>query len=470
MKSRWIEFIIVTGIYLFLLITLLHDVSDEGQQAALQLHLFTVYGIVSFYLLYAYPILFSIQKMYKWAISVATIFFTGAFIHFVIQEWRPLPPHQIMPPFVLSGILCFGLLVYSVIKSVVQYLVKMSNRDTLFSKTLREFIITLIIGIAIFIPVFQVSEYVAALTAFAIPFSYSLFAVHHYYLLPRLDKDQTPKVIHIVLSIFVNLICIVLFSSLMEMTIKIFSNTRWFSFNGFNIFFCFLLGGILTPAIYVFYYHQHKQQRQIVGLQKTLGKTSADLKLLQSQINPHFLFNVMNTLYGIAIQENAERTSEGIQKLADIMRFMLHENQQDSILLVREIDYIKEYIAIQKLRIADIPSIQIAIELPRDDEIGDEQIAPMLLIPFIENAFKHGISLNKPSWIRVHLSIERDILKLSVYNSIHYHKESDPEKSKSGIGLENVRNRLRLLYPDRNKLHIEETNTEYFIFLTLNLT
>ena len=143
-------------------------------------------------------------------------------------------------------------------------------------------------------------------------------------------------------------------------------------------------------------------------MQSALGKTSADLKLLQSQINPHFLFNVMNTLYGIAIQENAERTSTGIQQLGDMMRFMLHENQQDHILLIREIAYIKEYIALQKLRIADLPSIQITVELPPEDQIEDQQIAPMLLIPFIENAFKHGISLNIPSWIRIYLSVEND--------------------------------------------------------------
>ncbi len=470
MKIRWIEFLIITSIFLFLFITLTHDVKDKNEQLPLQLHLFTVYSVVSFYLLYIYPAFFSIQKMYRWLIWIIIIFFLDALAHFTIQEWYPLPPHQIIPSFALSGILFLGLLIYTAIKTAFISLFTISNHNSLFAKTLKEFLIALTAGIAILVPVFQVNGPIAALTAFAIPFCYTLFAIHHYYLLPYLDNNQTPKAVHIILSILVNLVCIVLFSSLMEMTTKIFSHTQYVSFNGFNVFFCFLLGIVLTPAIYIFYNHQRKQHRQIYGLQTALGQTSADLKLLQSQINPHFLFNVMNTLYGIAIQENAERTSESIQKLADIMRFMLHENQQDSILLVREIDYIKEYIAIQKLRIADISSIQIAIDLPGDDEIGDEQIAPMLLIPFIENAFKHGISLNKPSWIRVHLSIERDILKLSVYNSIYSHKESDPEKNKSGIGLENVRNRLRLLYPDRNKLHIEETNTEYFIFLTLNLT
>src|SRR5690606_17505462 len=156
-------------------------------------------------------------------------------------------------------------------------------------------------------------------------------------------------------------------------------------------------------------------------------------------------------------------------QLGDMMRFMLHENQQDHILLIREIAYIKEYIALQKLRIADLPSIQITVELPPEDQIEDQQIAPMLLIPFIENAFKHGISLNKPSWIRIYLSVENDHLRLNVYNSIHTSKESDPDRHNSGIGLKNVRNRLNLLYSDHHQFHIEETNIESFIFLTLQL-
>lgn len=468
MKSRWIEFFIVTSIYLFLFITTAHDVKDKDEQLAYQFHLLTAYGMVSFYLLYIYPIFFR-KKMLKWILSVIIIFFIDAFLHFIVQQWYPLPAHQMAPSFALSGMLCLGLLIYTAIKTVAESLNTIANHQSLFAKTLKESLIIWAIAIAILIPVFQVHDYIAVLTAFSIPFCYTLFAIHNYYLLPYLEKNQTPKAIHIVLSVLINLVCIVLFSSFMEMTIKIFSYTRHTSFNGFNILFCFLLGIMLTPVIYIFYNHQHKQQKRIHGLQSALGKTSADLKLLQSQINPHFLFNVMNTLYGIAIQENAERTSTGIQQLGDMMRFMLHENQQDHILLIREIAYIKEYIALQKLRIADLPSIQITVELPPEDQIEDQQIAPMLLIPFIENAFKHGISLNKPSWIRIYLSVENDHLRLNVYNSIHTSKESDPDRHNSGIGLENVRNRLNLLYSDHHQFHIEETNTEYFIFLTLHL-
>lgn len=469
MKTRWIEFLIVSSIYLFLLITIAHD-NDSYKQGAGQLHLFTIYSTVSFYILYLYPNLFSKQKMYTWSILMVTTFFVETFCHFAIQNRSPLPPYQTIPPFALSGMVSLALLVYTAIKAMINTLTTISHRHSILAKVGQEFLISLIVGIAILIPISLVNTSVAALTGFAIPFCYTLFAVHYHFLLPYLDKNKTPKTIHIVLSILINLICIALFSSLMEITFRLLPNSEKFSsFNGFNIFFCFLLGIILTPAIYIFYYHQRKQQKQIFGLKKELGKTSADLKLLQSQINPHFLFNAMNTLYGIALQENAERTSTGIQKLSDMMRFMLYENQQDHILLVREIAYLQEYIELQKLRIADLPSIHITVDLPEDEYLGDQRIAPMLLIPFIENAFKHGISLNKPSWVRIQLHKEENTLKLNVYNSIHVHHESDPERNKSGIGLENVENRLTLLYKDLHQLHIEKTNTEYFVFLTLEL-
>src|SRR5690606_39395228 len=97
--------------------------------------------------------------------------------------------------------------------------------------------------------------------------------------------NQSPQAIHIVLSVLSNVVCIVLFSSFMEMTIKIFSYTRHTSFNGFNILFCFLLGIMLTPVIYIFYNHQHKQQKRIHGLQSALGKTSADLDRKSTRLN-----------------------------------------------------------------------------------------------------------------------------------------------------------------------------------------
>ena len=107
------------------------------------------------------------------------------------------------------------------------------------------------------------------------------------------------------------------------------------------------------------YKWQQKGNEEVITLKKELKRSSANIDFLRSQINPHFLFNALNTLYGTAIQENADRTSEGIQKLGDMMRFMLRENLQEKISLSREIDYLENYIALQKLRTDSNPAVHI---------------------------------------------------------------------------------------------------------------
>jgi LytS/YehU family sensor histidine kinase len=176
----------------------------------------------------------------------------------------------------------------------------------------------------------------------------------------------------------------------------------------------------------------------------------------------------LNTIYGTAIQEGAERTSEGIEKLGDMMRFMLQENMQEKIALVREIDYLNNYISLQRLRTDPNPTIKIESQI--DSQPHLLQIAPMLLIPFVENAFKHGISFREPSHIKIALEITNKIINFDVYNSKHTKQDKDPEKDKSGIGLNNVKQRLELLYPKKHELIIRETGKEFFVHLTIQLS
>ncbi|MDX5420125.1 MAG: histidine kinase [Hymenobacteraceae bacterium] len=237
-----------------------------------------------------------------------------------------------------------------------------------------------------------------------------------------------------------------------------------FGVSMFNVFFQVL---VTVPLSWVLFRRHLKGNEELYVLKKELGRSNANLDFLRSQINPHFLFNALNTLYGTALQENSERTAQGIQMLGDMMRFMLHENLQQKILLSREIDYMRNFIELQTLRTSASPNI--AIETRIQDVLTDKLIAPMLLIPFVENAFKHGISLKHKSWIRVTLHTVGDKLYFDVYNSIHARQEQDPEKDKSGVGLANVRQRLDLLYPGKHELIIRETAEEYFVHLTLQL-
>ncbi|GAB3340137.1 hypothetical protein GCM10027299_53320 [Larkinella ripae] len=205
--------------------------------------------------------------------------------------------------------------------------------------------------------------------------------------------------------------------------------------------------------------------KEKVQLQTQVSHTSAELAGLQSQINPHFLFNALNSLYATALQENSEKTADGIQKLGDMMRFMLHENNRDRISLEKEVEYLRNYIQLQRMRLDESHGIEIRVTIQESER--DVSIAPMILIPFVENAFKHGISLRNPSWIFVTLTLDSTTLYFKVHNSRHPVTGADPEKNRSGIGLENVRKRLELIYPDRHTLALQASEQDYFVALTI---
>jgi two-component system LytT family sensor kinase len=228
----------------------------------------------------------------------------------------------------------------------------------------------------------------------------------------------------------------------------------------FQVFIC-------APVYWLMFQRSLKTRQQLTSLQTALGSSSANLDFLRSQINPHFLFNALNTLYGTALQESAERTGEGIQRLGDMMRFMLRENIQDKILLAREIEYLRNYVALQTLRIQSSPDIVISQHI--DDDPSDLYIAPMLLIPFVENSFKHGISLRKPSQVVISLQVRGGTLYFDVRNTVHEKQDHDIEADKNGIGLENVRLRLQLLYPNNHELVVRQTAFEFFVHLTVQL-
>ncbi len=221
----------------------------------------------------------------------------------------------------------------------------------------------------------------------------------------------------------------------------------------------------VLPISRIIYRKQADTILALRGKEKELSQSKADIQFLRSQINPHFLFNALNTLYGTAIVEKSERTAEGIQRLGDMMRFMLHDNHLDLIPMRREIDYLKNYIALQKLRIASSP--EIIIEAVIEEEHCNHLIAPMLLIPFVENAFKHGISFRAPSWIKIKLHCETERIYFAVSNSVHSKDQNDPEKEASGIGIQNVKDRLNLLYPDQYEFTCTDDKQNFQVTLSI---
>ncbi len=202
-------------------------------------------------------------------------------------------------------------------------------------------------------------------------------------------------------------------------------------------------------------------------LQTQVLRKTTELDTLRSQVNPHFLFNALNTLYAIALKENGNKTANGIQKLGDMMRFMLHENNQERIPLRKEIEYLHNFLDLQRMRLDEGHKIEIRVNIQEPET--ERYLAPMLLNPFLENAFKHGISLREPSWIFITMTLDSTKLYFKVHNSLHQKKGEDPEKNASGLGLKNVRKRLDLLYLNRYTLDIQATEQDYFVSLILEI-
>jgi LytS/YehU family sensor histidine kinase len=192
-------------------------------------------------------------------------------------------------------------------------------------------------------------------------------------------------------------------------------------------------------------------------------QVQTELRLLKAQINPHFLFNTLNNLFGMARKQDPQ-TADGIAGLSHLMRYMIYESNVELISLEKEIQQIDRLIELQKLRFTKDDDIQINFRI--DGEVENVQIPPMLLIPFVENAFKHGISIAAPSFVRIYLNVENHKVEFSVSNSKH----SRPENKKDaglGIGLQNVNRRLELLYPGDFELAISDGEKVFEVRLVL---
>jgi hypothetical protein len=191
---------------------------------------------------------------------------------------------------------------------------------------------------------------------------------------------------------------------------------------------------------------------------------TSELRFLKAQINPHFLFNTLNNLYYLAVNKS-EQTPEVIAKLSGMMRYMIHESNAEQVPLAREVEYMENYLDLEKLRLNE----EIPIIFEVEGNIASARITPLILIAFLENAFKHGIgNVRNDSWITVSLHVSGQVLHYKVANSIV--KVTDKTvRETSGLGLTNVRRRLDLSYPDRYQLDVTEDNERYRVHLKIDL-
>lgn len=191
-------------------------------------------------------------------------------------------------------------------------------------------------------------------------------------------------------------------------------------------------------------------------------KANAELSYLKAQINPHFLFNTLNSIYSLAILKN-EQTADAVVKLSDMMRYVLNDSNVNFVDLEKELNYISNYIELQRMRLTSNVKLTYVCE----GSVFDKKIAPLVLIPFIENAFKHGVNSEENSEIDIHITISETDLRLQVKNNCV--TANNNTLNKSGLGIENTKQRLNLLYPQNYILNITEKDTIFIVVLTLNI-
>lgn len=192
-------------------------------------------------------------------------------------------------------------------------------------------------------------------------------------------------------------------------------------------------------------------------------KLVAQISSLQFQINPHFLFNTLNNIYATAI-DTSPRTADMVDKLSEMMRYTMKETQKDFVRLEEEINYLNNYIELQKLRLES----KIEFDYTIEGDLTELQIAPMLLIPFVENAFKHGVNSEQNSNIRINIKANAPELHFLVSNN-KVNNQSGINKNNIGLGIENTKHRLNLIYPSRHLLTIKETENDFIVSLHINL-
>jgi two-component system, LytTR family, sensor kinase len=197
--------------------------------------------------------------------------------------------------------------------------------------------------------------------------------------------------------------------------------------------------------------------------EEKMATLTSELQLLKSQVSPHFLFNVLNNLTYLA-RKKSEILEPALIKLSSLMRYMLYDTDGEKVLLEQEIRYLKDYIDLQRIRHQDL---KVNSFYNNDNE--QLRIAPMLLIPFVENAFKHaGAFVDDHSFIKIELSTQQNKLYFSVWNKYTCSKPEQMDKA-SGIGLANVRKRLMLIYPELHALTIEKRDDVYMVSLHISL-
>ncbi len=284
-----------------------------------------------------------------------------------------------------------------------------------------------------------------------------------FYLFPRYMKEKN-FIVHIGLLLATAVVLTPI--KTLSLYYMSFGNTRlqayYFQNQSYIFLSTFFIG--LSATIYKIMTEWVIQQRDKKDLEnKTL---QSELKFLKSQINPHFLFNTLNSLYALTLKKS-DLAPDMVLRLAEMMRYMLYECNEKEVLLQKEVAYLEHYIELEKLRHGGRTEIKFTIE----GRVEKQLVAPLVFIPFLENAFKHGSSHQlDQGFVHLTLLINEDDIQMTLSNSKPNTGPKPANHNAGGIGLLNVQRRMDLLYPERYKLHIEESPNQYTVYLKLQLS
>lgn len=279
-----------------------------------------------------------------------------------------------------------------------------------------------------------------------------------YFIFPKFlpQKKYLELFVLVVLSILAGLFIIILINHQYVMPMQPMN------FLSSKAFFRFADLLYVTMPVVVIKLVQEQAIQNKIHTEILAEKSKAELQNLKNQLQPHFLFNTLNNIYGMILDKKNE-AGEAVLKLSEIISYMLYDCNQEKVDLEKEIRMLKNYIVLEKMRYGD----QLDISFEASGQTQGKLLAPLLLLPFVENAFKHGASSTpSSSWIQIQLNLDQNNLFFSIENSLQ--NEIGNKHVKSGIGLANVKKRLKLIYPENHHLQIIEE--DYFLVkLNLNL-
>jgi hypothetical protein len=290
-----------------------------------------------------------------------------------------------------------------------------------------------------------------ALTILSLPICLVLWIILNHYcliLIGKYFKSESPYLKGVIENQNASFIQIISLKNILKEAILVF-----YSISSF--FFVKIVFDIVR-----FYSKWFKSERK--SMQLEVEKLNLEKDFLNAQLNPHFLFNTLNNLYGLALR-NDSQTPAVITHLSEMMRYTLYQSNAERVPLKQEVEFLKNYVFLEKMRYKNNKSIEFNLD---NSNIGDQMIAPLLTFTLVENGFKYGLKLKNGGFLKINVSVDNNIFYFSILND----KEENLKVRKfSGIGIVNIRKRLELLYPGKHELTMEDRGTSFYVGMKINL-